>query len=1224
MTASGDISNSESDVLLELAEEFAERYRRGERPALSEYTQKHPKLADRIRRLFPTLAVMEQFGSVAGEQTFGVVSSGDDGKPWIGRQLGDYTILREIGRGGMGIVYEAVQESLGRHVALKVLPMHGLMSPSHIGRFRREARAAAQLHHTNIVPVFGVGEHEGTHYYAMQFIQGHGLDDVIDEVKRLRRGKSQPATDESSADHSQVARPISAIVARAMTDGTFATEAPPGGKKSVHSDAGSPPVHDFSGKRLATATTNQCETTPEHLPESDLSSEAGQRYFRSVARVGVQVADALAYAHSQEILHRDIKPSNLLLDRQGTVWVTDFGLAKISPLSPSPVGDNENEAEDLTHTGDLVGTLRYMAPERLNGDANWTSDVYSLGITLYEMLTLSAAFQASGRAQLIEQILHNDPPAPRLAERRIPRDLETIVLKAIAKEPERRYRTASALAEDLRRFLSDRPIEARRSSAIERCRRWCRRNPVVAGLIAALAILLVAIGVVFCLKSSVLAISSVAILLVAIGAGGTVAAFQFRRQALQEQKLRREADENLYYQRVASAHGVLMSAIPNPGKAEALLEACPSIHRGWEWHYLKRLWRIEPDILQSESEGFNGVAFSPDGTRLAAACGDGTVRIWDLDPRRRREVILRGHDGMVFSVAFSPTDSSRLASAGHDGTVRVWDLKTEQESLRLAGAVGIYVQGAAYRVTFSPDGRWLAACSEGSTVRIWDSTSGQLIHELPGHEVRASCVAFSPDGKLLATGGWLGIVRIWDALGGQCLHQLREEHSHPVGALAFSTDGRHLVSGYFDRTIDVWDATSGKRLRSLLGHTGIVNGLAFHPEGRRLASSSEDRTVRIWDLFTGRELLELRGHADMCLGLAFNASGRLLASTSVDRTIRLWDATPLTGNEGEEVRTFTEPTREVWCVAISPDGTQVAASGQDPTVCVWDSRTGALYRRFPDFTQVVFQLAFSPDGRYLAAAGIDSGRPAFALKLLDIRTGQIVATVRERNEIFAMAFHPDGQWLAYCLGEGTVKLVEIADSHTITLGKHDVDIVLQGVAFSPDGTRLASASRDGTVKVWDVTAALSGRHQSSGSAAVGRSEEAGSFQPLREFSRPGIAPWSVAYSPDGRHIITGGIDGQLTLWDAETGEQLNKKSEASSGGFLSAAYTPNERWIALASEDCTVRVLEVTTWDLVHTFRGHLGPIRCLAASDEFLVTASADKTVKVWSLKPLEKNGGR
>jgi serine/threonine protein kinase/Flp pilus assembly protein TadD len=406
-----------------LAEEFLTRHRRGERPSVTEYVQRYPQFAEEIGDVFPALLLMEEIGPRPTESLNGDVPPQD---------LGDYEVLREVGRGGMGIVYEARHRSLGRRVALKVLPSRAAQDPVCLERFEREARAAAALHHTNIVPVFDVGQANGLHFYAMQLIEGYGLDKLL---RRLQDSRSDPAA--------------------------------------------------------------SCPT---------VASEDSRLHYRSMARLAQQAAEALAHAHAHHILHRDIKPANLLLDQQGRVWLTDFGLAK-------------EEGEDLTRTGDVLGTLRYLAPERFSGVANKRSDVYSLGLTLYELLCLRPAFDESDRGRLVKQVTEVEPPRPRALDPKVPRDLETIVLKAIAKAPELRYPSARELADDLQRFLTDRPILARRSGAWEQAWRWCRRNPLVASLLGAVAVLLVIVAV-----------------------GALVAAYQFRALALEASDAKKETE----------------------------------------------------------------------------------------------------------------------------------------------------------------------------------------------------------------------------------------------------------------------------------------------------------------------------------------------------------------------------------------------------------------------------------------------------------------------------------------------------------------------------------------------------------------------------------------------------------------------------------------------------------------------------------------------------------
>jgi tetratricopeptide (TPR) repeat protein/serine/threonine protein kinase len=464
-------SGSTADLLGRLADEFLARYRRGERPALTEYTARHPELAEQIRELFPALEMMEDVRP--GPQP-AVDPQGADGPL---RRLGEYRMVRLIGRGGMGVVYEAEQESLGRRVALKVLPPGALGDARHVERFQREARAAARLHHTNIVPVFGVGEEGGTHYYVMQYIDGRPLDEVVRELRRLReeagRGLAPPGEGAPEAG-----RPSSALLAQSLWQGHARAPSRPPVPGVADPDATERPEGAGPAR-----TAPGPDPTPPRGGSSAPLSDPQRPYAKSVAHVGVQAAEALEYAAGQGVLHRDVKPSNLLLDVWGTVWLTDFGLAKASGTP------------DLTRSGDLLGTLRYMAPERFAGKADVRSDVYALGLTLYEMLALRPAFGGHDQAELVRQITSEEPTRLDRLNPQLPRDLVTIVHKAMARGPAERYQTAAALADDLRRFLDDRSIVARRAGLAEQAWRWCRRNPSLAGLLGAvLALLLVATG----------------------------------------------------------------------------------------------------------------------------------------------------------------------------------------------------------------------------------------------------------------------------------------------------------------------------------------------------------------------------------------------------------------------------------------------------------------------------------------------------------------------------------------------------------------------------------------------------------------------------------------------------------------------------------------------------------------------------------------------------------
>jgi serine/threonine protein kinase len=423
------MSCSGSALLEDLIEECTNRLQRGEVVDIEALARDHPGQADRLRRILPSLQMMAEIGHSAVREITGLALPAD-GTPGLG-ELGDFRIIREVGRGGMGVVYEAIQVSLNRRVALKVLPFAAAMDPTQLRRFQTEALAAAQLHHTNIVPVYSVGCERGVHYYAMQFIEGQTLAALIGECRGMEQGWHRlPACD--SGGHGQDAR------------------ASPG----------------------ARATS--------------IAPIRGRGYFRTVAELGIQAAEALDYAHKVGIIHRDIKPANLLLDESGKLWITDFGLARFQ------------EDSGLTMTGDLLGTLRYMSPEQAlakRGYLDHRTDIYSLAVTLYELLTLRPAIEGTDRQELLRRIAQDEPTPPRKHNPAIPRELETILLKAMSKEPEWRYATAKDLVDDLRRFLDDKPITARRPSFMELAAKWSRRHAtLVASAVIVLLLTLLAVA----------------------------------------------------------------------------------------------------------------------------------------------------------------------------------------------------------------------------------------------------------------------------------------------------------------------------------------------------------------------------------------------------------------------------------------------------------------------------------------------------------------------------------------------------------------------------------------------------------------------------------------------------------------------------------------------------------------------------------------------------------
>jgi tetratricopeptide (TPR) repeat protein len=440
-----------ADSMARALEEYLAAAEAGTAPPREQLLARYPELAE---DLDACLAALRFIGRAAeGPRSVVAQVTGAEPPELASGQLGDFRLIREAGRGGMGVVYEAEQISLRRRVALKVLPFAATMDPRHLQRFHNEARAAACLHHEHIVPVYSVGSERGVHYYAMQFIDGRTLAAVIRDLQHAK-----PATAAKRPAARQVSKP--AVGAEPPTVPHV---------RSAGSTVDTPAQANLSTERLG----------------------LGKDSHRRVAELGVQAALALEHAHERGIVHRDIKPGNLLLDERGSVWVTDFGLAQL-----------QHGEGNLTLTGDLLGTLRYMSPEQALArrvPIDHRTDVYSLGATLYELLTLRPAFGGSDRQELLRQVAFEEPVAPRRLDRGIPAELETIVLKAMEKNPADRYQTAQELADDLSRFLDDHPIRARPASVARRLRKWGRRHPawvaaVAAALTAAVVVLSAGLG----------------------------------------------------------------------------------------------------------------------------------------------------------------------------------------------------------------------------------------------------------------------------------------------------------------------------------------------------------------------------------------------------------------------------------------------------------------------------------------------------------------------------------------------------------------------------------------------------------------------------------------------------------------------------------------------------------------------------------------------------------
>jgi WD40 repeat protein/serine/threonine protein kinase len=933
----------------------------------------------------------------------------------------------------------------------------------------------------------------------------------------------------------------------------------------------------------------------------------------------IPVCQAVQHAHQKGIIHRDLKPSNMLValyDGQPVPKVIDFGVAKA-------VGQSLTDKTLVTGFGTLVGTLEYMSPEQaeINQlDIDTRSDIYSLGVVLYELLTGSPPFSRKDleKVSVLEmlRVIREEEPSkpstklstaagrPTLAANRgtepaklaklIRGELDWIVMKALEKDRNRRYETAIGFAMDVQRYLADEPVQACPPSAWYRFRKLARRQKRALAMIAVLALAAV-VGV------TTLAISTALVW----------RANQDLKDAVDRERLavageRREG----YFQRITVAHREL--SIGNVAAALRALAECPEDLRGWEWHYLMRLCKVEPLILRDSSEVY-GIAFSPDGERIASAGKDGKVKMWNSRTGRPLHAF-RAHDIAACSVAFHP-DDRHLASAGADRLVKVWDLQATDQPVFQGPCDAIRKFGAAHTVAFRPpDGRHLAAgCDE--KVRVWDWKTDQPQYTVPGPQYDSIPVAFTHDGRHLATGGaWVEGLKLLDAETGRLLVPLPEP-LHPVTALAFSKDGQRLASASLGRSVTLRDTTTGDRPRTIR-HSGNVLDVAFSSDSRRLVSAGENKTVHVWDTETGREVLGLQGHRDTCGCVAFSPDGWRLASASHDKTIRIWDATPLSGTEDEEVFTFDRHDHEVRSVAVSPDpdGQRIASAGNGTSVLVWDAATRRVSFDFPDHTAPVFAVAWHPDGRRIATAG-SAGRQN-AVKVWGAADGRphfelLLGKDSSAGPYQAVAFSPDRRYLVTGQLEGGVQVWDAGTGQKVrTLVTHEREI--RGLVFSRDGRHLASASGDGMVKFWDAT-------------RLGEKQEPRLLPFRARVPGPSV---NVAFSPDGRRLATGGEENTVKICDVEKGGELLTTLKGHLGEVYTVAFSPNDegRWIASGGEDSTVKVWDSRTGKLVHSFRGHTGLISSLAFSPDGkrLYSGSRDKTVKVWDVSNLGEEPNR
>jgi WD40 repeat protein/tRNA A-37 threonylcarbamoyl transferase component Bud32 len=891
----------------------------------------------------------------------------------------------------------------------------------------------------------------------------------------------------------------------------------------------------------------------------------GQLDPREAAQIAVQVADGLTAAHRAGLIHRDIKPANIMLDStSGRARIMDFGLVRA-----------QQEAQGVTLEGTIPGTPEYMSPEQIREpqQIDERSDIYSLGVTLYEALTGEVPFRGVS-TMVLQQVLQDEPVSPRRLSDRIPRDLETICLKCLDKQPSRRYASAQALAEDLHRQLAGKSIAARPTGRVERLVRWCRRNRLEAVLIASVALALL-VGT--CV-STYFALEAIGRQQAEINAA--VAEVEARDARAANELFQR----HLYLTKMLVAQTaweeVRLQDLSDLLEAVRPEHTSGTDHRRFEWYYWQRASHTDLMTVRSDGPAYC-VRFSPDGQRMAFAGEKG--KGWVVDRTSGKQLCeLTGHDGPIWSIAFT-SDGRRLATASDDRTVRIWNAETGEQLAVLEAHTSDVTA-----VAFSPDGFRLASAGEDRTVRVWDWHESVEVVTYKGHMGAVWNVGFGSDGKRIVSCGDDG-AHLWRADSGETIKILRG-HEGPVYCADITADGTRVATASEDQSVRIWHLAADEPVMVLSGHTRGVRSVQFSPDGGRLVSAGRDGAVRLWDTNTGRSLFVL-GHTYMVDSAVFNPDGRLVAAADRAGEIKVWDAT-----RERQPTTFRDHDGIVEAAAFSPDGHWIASAGRDGNVLVRDAESGRAVFKRTDHAGFKGGVAFHPQGRLLAVA-----RSNHTVRIYDVEADRQVHELHGHTAaVHAVAFNADGRLLASAGNDGVIHLWDPLNGKLLSRLPH-VSAEVNSVAFSPDGRWLVAARSDHLATVWDV-------------------KERRVRLTLRGHTGP---VYSAAFSHDGTRLATGAQDMTARVWDASDGRMLFALKGHKYSLVSSVAFSPDGSRLASASGglDKRIKLWDLTTGQEVLTLKGHTDGVESVAfsADGHRLVSASTDGTVKVWDARPID-----
>ncbi len=1160
-TTTAGHSSETNPRLQEAIAEFLAAFETGARPDREELVSRYPDVAPELEDFIDSHVPVESVRGRPGDSVVAVSSFPTD------RRIGDYVIQREIGRGGMGVVFEARQESLGRRVAIKVISAGLVPDAKAVQRFMSEARITSRIDHPGICTVYDAGVAKGVPYIAMQYVEGKTL---ADKILEQRRAANLPAFgDAESLDVGESAQGV------------------PGLRDEV------------------AASSVPCE----HVDEYALIIEKSAR--------------ALHVAHELGFIHRDVKPSNIMVTERGEPVLLDFGLAREMECSiPGFTLSREAPGTPAYMSPEQIKGSSAKLDRR--------TDVYSLGATLFECLTSRPPFVAPTREGLFRAILRDDPPNPRRLNPRISPELKVVIDTALEKDLSRRYRTALDFAEELRRVREYEPICARPPSATRRFIRWTQRNPVLATSVISLFLLLAtglggslwflekvnyekgkkeqALQTVQEQKDDLarqlaradglrLTARSTAMLPTDPGLALLLAIEGARRApGLQANNALIVALQELREVRTFSDHGYTVNrARFSPDGLRVLTSSLDNAAHVWDIASGREIHRFED---------YNAVAgLTPrwNGARVLTGSADNRVRIWNTEtgeelavlrdatigqigPNGRRVVTISlGGTVTVWDARVGvklgnlPVDGTSelefsgngrfLTTVSSDKALRLWDLRTMKQVLQLSA------WGGPPLLVFSPDSRSIVTASgDRETARVRDAATGRVTRVLEPDERAVTSVDYGPDDRVLTS---RSDVVIWNARTGEKIHVLEGPASGiRLVSTVFSPDATRVLSlaenAEWSDTAWIWNAETGTGPIALRGHQSRIRGAAFSPDGRKIVTFADEKPVRVWDARSGELLWVLRGHRDAVTCAEFSPDGRRVVTGSLDRTARIWDV------EGELPIRLRSHGGRLIAGGYAPDGTRVLAASEDGTIRTWDTTTGKTLSVVQPGEGALKEASFSQNGRLVLTLAADHRDE---VRIADTASGVEVARF-EMEGILSATFGPSGNYALSRFAGGKTKIwhVESGDEIVSFSCQNVKDLAplrpvltdsIASASFSPDGTRVLVVYERAVYKVPERVPSI---HRTTRIHDARTGDELLVLgKTLVSIDRP-RAHLPTCFSPDGARVLTTGEGGVTRVWDARDGRDLFALRE-STRRLVSVSFSGDSSRVVTVSADA------VRLWD---------------------------------------------